>query len=107
MWVEVFGFNDGAMPRYQMRGIPDVLAPFFGFQEVRVITCSRTDTRDVLLSECRTRCRSARFVFIDRYQQLPDDFTQRALDSYLTGEQHILGYPIYWSVQPSSSTTDQ
>lgn len=94
-WVELFGFNDGRMPRYQLRGVPDIEAPFFGLQEVRAIPCQKSDTHEELLKLCRHRCRSPYFLLIDRYQHLPKDFTRQALDSFLTGAQDVLGYTLY------------
>ena len=29
-WIELFGFDDGMMPRYEMRQVPGVAAPFCG-----------------------------------------------------------------------------
>jgi hypothetical protein len=29
-WIELFGFDDGRMPRYEMRQVPGVAAPFCG-----------------------------------------------------------------------------
>ena len=38
-WIELFGFDDGRMPRYEMRRVPGVAAPFYGLQDVVVIEC--------------------------------------------------------------------
>jgi hypothetical protein len=36
-WIEVFGFDDGGMPRYEITQARGVAAPFYGLQEVLVI----------------------------------------------------------------------
>ena len=94
-WVEVFGFDDGKMPRYELRQARGVAAPFFGLQEVIVIECSASDDADTLVEAARKECRSTHFVLIDAYQDLPDDFMMTALMTPKNGKYGVLGYRIY------------
>ena len=92
-WVEVFGFDDGKMPEYEMR--PGVVAPFFGIQDVLVIDCDASDGTDVLVEAARKECRSTHFVLVDGYQDLPDDFMMQALATPRDGKSNVLGYRVY------------
>lgn len=87
-WVEVFGFDDGAMPQYG-------LAPFCGLQEVVIKSCNVTDSRDVLVDACRKSCRSRNFILVDRFEALPNDFITRSLSAAEAGLPDILGHKIY------------
>jgi hypothetical protein len=75
-WIELFGFDDGRMPRYEMRQVPGVAAPFCG---VLPIKCWASDDTNALIESARKECRSTHFVLVDAYQDLPDDFIMRAL----------------------------
>jgi hypothetical protein len=92
-WVEVFGFDDGRMPQYEMR--PGIVAPFFGIQDVLVIECNASDGTDALVEAARKECRSTHFVLVDAYQKLPDDFMMQALATPRDGKSSVLGYRIY------------
>ena len=58
-WVELFGLNDGAMPSYRMRQVPDIPAPFYGLQEVLSRRCPAGISGEPLLELCRGLCRSS------------------------------------------------
>jgi hypothetical protein len=94
-WIEVFGFDDGKMPRYEMRQAPGVEAPFFGLQDVLVVPCAASDGTDALVEAARKECRSTHFVLIDAFQELPDDFMMRALATPRDGNSSVLGYRVY------------
>lgn len=94
-WIELFGFDDGRMPRYEMRQAPGVVAPFYGLQEVLVIDCDASLCTEVLLEAARKECRSSHFIFIDAYQDLPEDFMMQALMTPRDGKSSVLGYRVY------------
>jgi hypothetical protein len=94
-WIEVFGFDDGGMPRYEITQARGVAAPFYGLQEVLVIECSASDGTDALVEAARKECRSTHFVLIDAYQNLPDDFMMKALATRRDGKSSVLGYRVH------------
>ena len=94
-WIELFGFDDGSMPRYEMRQVPNVAVPFYGLQDVLVIECGASDSTDALIEAARKECRSTHFVLVDAYQDLPDDFMMQALATPRDGTSSVLGYRIY------------
>ena len=94
-WIELFGFDDGRMPQYEMRQAPGVAAPFYGLQDVLVIKCGASDGTDALVEAARKECRSTHFVLVDAYQDLPDDFMMQALATPRDGKGSVLGYRIY------------
>jgi len=93
-WVEVFGFDDGRMPQYEMRRPPGAREPFFGYQEVNVVDCTLSKGAAALIEAARKECRSTHFLLVDSYQDLPDDFVLRALFA-VDGSSSVLGYRIY------------
>jgi hypothetical protein len=46
-WIEVFGFDDGKMPRYEMKQAPGVAAPL-----LRLARCSRDQVRRIGRQRC-------------------------------------------------------
>jgi len=94
-WIEVFGFDDGKMPLYEIRQAPGIAAPFYGLQDVLVIKCDAFDNADALVEAARKECRSGHFVLIDAYQDLPDDFVMQALAAARSGNGSVLGFPVY------------
>jgi hypothetical protein len=94
-WIELFGFDDGKMPRYEFRQAPGVPAPFYGLQDVLTIKCAASDGTDALIEAAKKNCRSSHFVLVDAYQDLPDDFMIYALMTPRDGKSKVLGYSIY------------
>lgn len=94
-WIELFAFDDGRMPRYEMRQAPGMAAPFYGLQDVLVIKCGASDGTDALVKAARKECRSTHFVLVDAYQDLPDDFIMQALATPRDGKSSVLGYRVY------------
>ena len=94
-WIELFGFDDGRMPRYEMRQAPGVPAPFYGSQDVLVVKCDASQGTDMLVEAARKECRSNHFILINTYQDLPDDFMMQALGTSRDGNSSVLGYRIY------------
>ncbi|MTD95723.1 hypothetical protein GIW81_15390 [Hyphomicrobium sp. xq] len=94
-WIEIYGFDDGSMPRYQMRQMPHIPAPFYGLQEVTTLSCSADASIDRLLEECRRQCRSTHFVFIDSAKPLSPHFVVGALMACEVGMTQIEGYGLH------------
>ena len=94
-WIEVFGFDDGRMPKYEMRQAPGLVAPFYGLQDVTVVKCGPSESSDALVAAARKECRSTYFVLVDGYQDLPDDFVMQALAMPRDRNRSVLGYRIY------------
>ena len=94
-WIELFGFDDGTMPRYEMRQAPGVAPPYYGLQDVLVIRCGAFDGVEALVKAARKECRSIHCVLVDAYQDLPDDFMMQALATPRDGKSSVLGYRIY------------
>lgn len=93
-WVELFGFDDGWMPQYEMKQAPGLPMPFYGFQEVCPIKCGSSDGIEALIDAARKECRSTHFVVVDAYQDLPDDFIRQALETPRDGKSSVLGYRV-------------
>jgi hypothetical protein len=94
-WIELFGFDDGSMPRYKMKQAPSVGAPFYGLQDVLVINGTASQGTDGLVEAARKECRSTHFVLVDAYQDLPDEFMMQALATPRDGKSSVLGYRVY------------
>ena len=94
-YVEVYGFDDGSMPQYEMRGMPGQPLPFYGLQEVDPITLPTGSTHDEILRICRKHCNSSYFMVIDRYQDIPDHFFHGILMNIDAEEGRAYGYEIY------------
>jgi hypothetical protein len=94
-YVEVYGFDDGFMPQYELRSMPGLLVPFYGLQDVHPITLPSGSKLDDVLKICRERCSSTHFVLIDNYQELPDYFFHSVLMSIGANNSLVHGYKIY------------
>jgi hypothetical protein len=92
-WIEVFGFDDGAMPSYPMGS--GLACPFYGLQEVQALKCEQGASKEYLVNACRKACRSSHFVLVDAYQDLPDNFIAIALGAQMNGANSVLAYRIY------------
>jgi hypothetical protein len=71
---ELYAFDDGAMPKYELPQLPGAPVPFCGLQDVTRIELPRGATEEEILNICRERCRSDHFVLIDEYKEIPDTF---------------------------------
>jgi hypothetical protein len=69
---ELFAFDDGAMPEYELSQLPGAPVPFYGLQDVTRIELSLGATEEEILIICRERCRSDHFILIDEYKEVPD-----------------------------------
>ena len=72
-YAEIYAFDDGAMPKYELRQVPGTV-PFYGLQDVTRIELPHEATEEQILNICRERCRSDHFILIDEYKELPDTF---------------------------------
>jgi hypothetical protein len=93
-WVEVFGFNDGAMPEYPDPRIRSTF-PFYGLQEVHEVTISPTTTSEEILETCRQKSRASMYVIIDKHRNLPEDFVKTLIRYCHENKDQILGFRIY------------
>jgi len=71
---EVYAFDDGAMPNYELPQLPGRPVPFYGLQDVTRIELPNGATEADILNICRERCRSDHFILIDEYKKIPDTF---------------------------------
>src|SRR5262249_30800410 len=67
-YAEIYGFDDGQMPRYILRGGGNPEVPFYGLQEVYPIKIEPGVTMEQVLAICRDHCKSDHFVLIDEYR---------------------------------------
>jgi hypothetical protein len=94
-YVEVFGFDDGHMPQYELRQMPGRPVPFYGLQDVDVIKLPSGSTLDDVLKICREHCSSTHFVLIDNYQEIPEHFFHGLLMRIDAQLDTASGYKIY------------
>jgi hypothetical protein len=92
-YAEIYGFDDGHMPRYVLREKIEV--PFYGLQEVYPIKLEPGVTMEQLLNICRERCKSDHFVLIEEYHPVKETFLVGAEMSAGAGMQMIEGCRIY------------
>ena len=92
---ELYAFDDGAMPKYELPELPGTPVPFYGLQDVTRIELPRGATGEEILRICRECCRSDHFVLIDEYKEIPDTFM---LEAAMCAESNIdstHGYRIF------------
>jgi hypothetical protein len=94
-YAEVYGFDDGNMPRYELRQYPGRELPFFGLQEVEPIKLGPRGTKEEILKMCRERCNSDHFVIIDEYRPIKKSFLVDAEIEADAGADATDGYRIY------------
>jgi hypothetical protein len=71
---ELYAFDDGAMPKYELPQLPGKPVPFYSLQDVTAISLPAGATEEQILKVCRERCRSDHFVLIDEYKEIKDTF---------------------------------
>jgi hypothetical protein len=71
---EIYAFDDGAMPKYELSELPGKPVPFYGLQDVTPINLPAGATEEQILKMCHERCRSDHFVLIDEYKNIEDTF---------------------------------
>ena len=92
---EIFAFDDGAMPKYELRQLPGKPVPFYGLQDVTAIDLPAGATEEQILEICRTRCRSDHFVLLDQYREIKDTFMLGAAMSAESNMASTDGYRIF------------
>jgi hypothetical protein len=71
---EIYAFDDGAMPTYEVPQLPGAPVPFYGMQDVTRIELPHGATEGDILNICHKLCRSDHFVLIDEYKEILDSF---------------------------------
>jgi hypothetical protein len=92
---EIYAFDDGAMPSYEMRQLPGRPVPFWGLQDVTPIDLPHGIGHDEVLNICRQRCRSDHFVLIDDYTEISETFLLGAAMSAEAERDSTQGYRLY------------
>ncbi len=93
-YATIYGFDDGQMPHYELRG-RGIEVPFYGLQEVNPIKLEPGTTIEASLEICRNHCRSKHFIVIDEYRPVKDTFLVGAAMTAEAGLQTCDGYRIY------------
>lgn len=73
-WADIYGFDDGDMPKYRLKQGPRIDLPFYGLQEVYVIKIEPHLSFDEIIKICREKSRSNKFIIIDKYSKISNDF---------------------------------
>ena len=94
-YAEIYGFDDGQMPRYVLRGGGNPEVPFYGLQEVHPIKLDQGLTTEQILAICREHCKSDHFVLIEEYHPVKETFLVGAEMSADAGIQTAEGCRIY------------
>ena len=94
-YAEIYGFDDGQMPRYVLSGGGNIEVPFYGLQEVHPIKLEPSLTMEQILTVCREHCKSDYFVLIEEYRPVKKTFLLGAEMSASAGVQMAEGCPIY------------
>lgn len=94
-YAEIYAFDDGAMPSYELRQMPGRPVPFWGLQDVTSIDLPPGTGHDDILKICRQRCRSNHFVLIDDYKDISETFLLGAAMSAEADRDRIQGYRLY------------
>lgn len=92
---EIYAFDDGAMPKYELHQLRGKPAPFYGLQDVTKIDLPAGSTEEQILEMCRARCRSDHFVLIDAYKDIKDTFMLGAAMSAESNLCETQGYRIF------------
>ena len=73
-WADIYGFDDGNMPKYRFKQGPQIDVPFYGLKDVHVIKLETTLSLDEIIAICRKESRSKKFIIIDKYREISKDF---------------------------------
>jgi hypothetical protein len=92
---ELYAFDDGPMPKYELPALPGKPVPFYGLQDVTKVELPQGATEEEILRICRERCRSDHFVLIDEYKEIPDTFMLGAAMCAEGDMDSTLGYRIF------------
>jgi hypothetical protein len=92
---ELYAFDDGEMPKYELPQLPGKPVPFYGLQDVTPINLPIDANEEDVLRMCREHCRSDHFVLIDQYQDIKDTFMLAAAMSAEGDMDSTQGYRIF------------
>ena len=92
---EIYAFDDGAMPKYELASLRRKPVPFYRLQDVTAIDLPTGATDEQILEMCRARCRSDHFVLIDAYKDIKDTFMLGAAMSAEANMDVTQGYCIF------------
>jgi len=53
---ELYAFDDGAMPKYELSQLPGTPVPFYGLQDVKRIELPHKATEEEIVESCREHC---------------------------------------------------
>lgn len=73
-WADIYGFDDGDMPKYRLKQGPEIDLPFYGLQEVHVIKIEQHLPFEEIIEICREKSGSNKFVIIDKYSKISENF---------------------------------
>jgi hypothetical protein len=99
---EIYAFDDGMMPKYELGQMPGHPVPFYGLQDVTPIALPKEATEQEILRICRARCRSDHFVLIDEYKDLPVKFMLGAAMLAEANREATDGYRIFRKIPDCS-----
>jgi len=92
---ELYAFDDGGMPKYELPQLPGAPVPFYGLQDVTRIELPHGAIEEEILIICRDRCRSDHFILIDEYKEIPDTFMLGAAMCAESNMDSTHGYRIF------------
>jgi hypothetical protein len=92
---ELYAFDDGAMPKYELPQLLGASVPFYGLQDVTRIELAPGATEQEILNTCREYCRSDHFMLIDEYKEIPDTFMLGAAMCAESNIDSTYGYRIF------------
>jgi hypothetical protein len=93
-YINVYAFDDGNMPEYQHRD-SKITMPFNGLQEVHHINIKSNASTEEIITICKEKCRSKKFIIIDSYRDLPNDFIKTLIEYCEKDKNMILSYNIH------------
>jgi hypothetical protein len=92
---EVYAFDDGARPKYELRQLPGKPVSFYGLQEVTPIDLPAGASEEEILNICDQHCRSDHFLLLDSYNPIPETFMLGAAMSAESNESSTQGYRLF------------
>ncbi|MGB2762137.1 MAG: hypothetical protein WBC21_01195 [Minisyncoccales bacterium] len=94
-WVDIYGFDDGNMPEYQLKKGPKRPWPFYGLQDVHIIKIKPKIPLLEIIKICKEKCRSEKFILLNSYRKLPSNFVETLIKYCDSKKDRILNYKIY------------
>ena len=92
---EIYAFDDGAMPEFELRQLSGKLLPFYGLEDVTRLEVPDTASEEDIVRLCRQHCRSDHFILIDEYKRIPKSFMLAAAMCADSGRESANGYRIF------------